>query len=1192
MKYIGELHVTGQGAYVSSQQHLLRNADITPDPDVQAFVNGLITQYNNAHPGHPVDEVVGYSNDDLVLDDRMKWWSADEYPWNGNDTAGQWITDAMKWKCDQIAWPSGGGCDLAMEAGGGVRADIPAGPVTYVQVYDTFPWADDTYVRVNMTGQDILNFLNAVDLDAGFSRELDVTAFDGIITSVKINGQPINTAANYKVAINNYMLAHPPSGYTWPSTAAAESDPASTLVRDSLSEFMRTVHSTPATAYSVGGDRYHFNGQYSGGFRVVITMMNDADSKPVFDDAFIRMLAATPETLARRGSRQVPTSLVNGDGSVVATNRLAEQELYRSFLGFKTGALQPGDIVEVLGKASFFGGDPEFVDQEGIYGDGQEFKIVGHDPSLAKPTFLSSIDTVLSSDYKNHYVKFLARKTATDTVADQNGASLKIWDKTAFTARTLPGNIGDILEITGVPTMESFSTRFRSDSAVVSTATLPGVGQVTSHVDALAAASSGPVTLTATTSVGGGGFALAPVADAEVASGSGNSNFGTTTNIFLQGTTAAGTFGIERGWFKFDLSAIPAGSTITSAVLQLWNWKSTGAAMPVEVRSSTTDTWTETGITYNNQPVLGNVLDTQTLASGVTNAWYSWDVTSFAQAQLAGDKIVSLVAKPVDENQAGAPSYGFDAKEFGSNAPVLRVQVSTGATAVASLNYFYRFSTDNSTWGSWTSVGSASTTAPYSMAFSFPNGVGYYEFYSVATDNLGHTETAPTYAQSSVHFMAASGSAQTITFGSLASSPVGSSLSLSATATSGLPVAFSSQTASVCSVSGAQATTLAVGTCTIAADQSGDVGYYLAAATVTSSFQVTGMPQSITFSPIGPLAVGGTTTLSATATSNLTVSFTSQTPSVCTVSGNVLTAVTTGNCTVAANQAGDSTTWSPAPQVTQSVTITSGSGGGTTPQTITFPTIADHALGSGSFTVTATASSGLVVTFVSQTTGVCTISGNTVSLISSGVCTLVASQGGDATYAAATPVSRSFTVTGSGGGGSGGSDADGPLPPWSIVLLALALAAAAKRRLQQGNFPQRGAFPAILILAVSCMLGGGQAAQAEGPDVGIYGQIDVSKFPHPAVINKKPVVADKAGRKLFARTIYLHVEPGQEWHWHANCRTYNACSTPVYFVTESWFVNVYLPAIGSRDGREQRYKMQAARERASARDQHEQHGEE
>jgi 2',3'-cyclic-nucleotide 2'-phosphodiesterase (5'-nucleotidase family) len=1188
MKYIGELHVTGTGRYVSSVQHLLRNSDITPDPDVQALVNNLISQFNAAHPGHPYDEVVGYTNDDLVLDDRMKWWSADEYPWNGNDTAGQWITDGMKWKCDQIAWPSGGGCDLAIEAGGGVRADIPAGPVKYVQIYETYPWADDTYVRVNMTGQDIINFLNANNLDVGFSRELDVTAFDGIIQSVKFNGQPIGLTTIYKVAVNNYMLAHPSGGYAWPSTIAAESDPSGILVRDSLPEFMRTAHGTPGTAYSVGGDRYHLNGQYSGGFQAVVTMMNDADSKPTFDDAFIRLLSATPETLSRRGSKQVPTSIVNSDGSVVASNRLSEQELYRSFLGFKTGALMPGDIIQVLGKASFFGGDPEFVDQEGVYGDGMEFKILGHDPSLAKPAFMASIDAFLNDNYKNHYVKFLAHKVASDTVADQNGASLKIWDRTGYTAASLPGSVGDTLELTGVPTMENFAFRFRSDGAVVSTKSLSTGAQVTSHVDALSAVSSQPITLTATALVSGGGYALGPVADAEVASGSASSNFGTSSNIFIQGTTATGTFGSERGWLKFDLSGIPAGSTISSAILQMWNWKSTGPALPVEARGSTTDTWTETGITWNSQPVLGNVLDTQTLASGVTNTWYYWNLTSLAQSQLNGDKTLSVVIKSVDESQTGGPSYGFDAKEFGSNAPVLRVVIQSTASSVAGVSYFYRFSSDNSTWGAWTAAGSANATAPYSSAFNFPNGLGYYEFYSVATDNLGNTEAAPVYAQSAVHYTTATGASQSITFGSVPSTPVGSSVSLSATATSGLPVSYTSQTPAVCSVNGSQVTTLAVGSCTITADQTGDVGYYLAATRVLSTFQVTGMPQSITFSDFGPLTVGATATLSATATSNLAVSFSSQTTSVCTVSGNTVTAVAVGTCSINANQPGDGAYWSAAPTVSKSATVSNtGGGGGATPQTINFPVLPDQALSTGHINVSATASSGLTVAFASQTSGVCTVSGNTVTLIAVGTCTIVASQVGDAIYAAATPVSHSFSVTSNSGPPPAGVDA--PLPLWAVVLLTLTLGIGILRRR-----PTNGTLASLLAITLGMVatLVVNPAARADDTDPGIYGRLDVSKFGHPPVIRREAVVANGAKHRTSSKAVYMHVAPGQEWHWQSYCRTYDACSVPVYFVTESWFVNVYLPAIGSRDGREQRYRINAARERASERESHHEPSEE
>jgi hypothetical protein len=101
---------------------------------------------------------------------------------------------------------------------------------------------------------------------------------------------------------------------------------------------------------------------------------------------------------------------------------------------------------------------------------------------------------------------------------------------------------------------------------------------------------------------------------------------------------------------------------------------------------------------------------------------------------------------------------------------------------------------------------------------------------------------------------------------------------------------------------------------------------------------------------------------------------------------------------------------------------------------------------------------------------------------------------------------------------------------------------------------------------------------------------DVSNFGHPPVIRREAVVANGAKHRRSSKPVYMHGVPGPEWHWRAYC--YDACFVPVYFVTESWFVNVYLPAIGSRDGREQRYRINAARERASERESHHEPSEE
>jgi hypothetical protein len=82
--------------------------------------------------------------------------------------------------------------------------------------------------------------------------------------------------------------------------------------------------------------------------------------------------------------------------------------------------------------------------------------------------------------------------------------------------------------------------------------------------------------------------------------------------------------------------------------------------------------------------------------------------------------------------------------------------------------------------------------------------------------------------------------------------------------------------------------------------------------------------QTIAFGAAPEVIVGTRGTVTATATSGLAVTFSSKTPSVCTVIGNTVTAAATGVCTILANQAGDAT-YQPAPQVAQTFTIGDGS---------------------------------------------------------------------------------------------------------------------------------------------------------------------------------------------------------------------------------------------------------------------------
>ncbi len=124
-----------------------------------------------------------------------------------------------------------------------------------------------------------------------------------------------------------------------------------------------------------------------------------------------------------------------------------------------------------------------------------------------------------------------------------------------------------------------------------------------------------------------------------------------------------------------------------------------------------------------------------------------------------------------------------------------------------------------------------------------------------------------------------------------ASGTIGGSSTLSATATSGLPVTFGSNTPAVCSVAGDIVSYAAVGTCTVTADQAGD-STYNPATQVTLDIAVAKADQVITNFISTPASgnVGDTTTLSATGgASGNPVTFGSNTLSVCTVAGNTVT---------------------------------------------------------------------------------------------------------------------------------------------------------------------------------------------------------------------------------------------------------------------------------------------------------------
>lgn len=142
--------------------------------------------------------------------------------------------------------------------------------------------------------------------------------------------------------------------------------------------------------------------------------------------------------------------------------------------------------------------------------------------------------------------------------------------------------------------------------------------------------------------------------------------------------------------------------------------------------------------------------------------------------------------------------------------------------------------------------------------------------------------------------------------------------------------------------------------------------------------------------------------LMAVATSGLPVTFTSNTPAICTVVDGMLVPVKPGECSVTATQPGDSTyVPASAQQLFKVVKQT---------QRITVTSPGFQQIDATPAPLVATSDSGLAVSFASTTPEVCTVSGTTLTLVSRGSCAITATQEGNDNYEVAPAQSFQFVV--------------------------------------------------------------------------------------------------------------------------------------------------------------------------------------
>jgi subtilisin family serine protease len=161
---------------------------------------------------------------------------------------------------------------------------------------------------------------------------------------------------------------------------------------------------------------------------------------------------------------------------------------------------------------------------------------------------------------------------------------------------------------------------------------------------------------------------VAAEADAYVRDGtSAGTNFGTATTLLVKNTSSAGNN--RRSYLRFPLGAVTG--SVASAKLRLFGSRPAATASTDSAFAVATNSWSETGITWNNKPALG-AQQGGSVTVTTTARYYEWDVTSFVRSsKTAGATAVSF-AVAMDQLVGDSPDT-FNSREAAANRPDLQI---------------------------------------------------------------------------------------------------------------------------------------------------------------------------------------------------------------------------------------------------------------------------------------------------------------------------------------------------------------------------------------------------------------------------------------------------------------------------------------------------------------------------------------
>ncbi|MDO4564183.1 MAG: 5'-nucleotidase C-terminal domain-containing protein [Clostridia bacterium] len=234
LENVGKMTITAEG--IVTELIPLEEAEV--DKDTSDYLVSIASLYNA-----DLQTVVAHTNFDLTVNDPA---TGSRIIRSQETNLGDLAADAYRDQLDS---------DIAFVNGGGVRANIPAGDITYGQILTVHPFGNMACL-VEVTGQQVLDALEwgnrmvGVGENGGFLQvsgitfEVDPNVENGCVVdaagmwaghtgeyrvkNVMVGGEPLDLEAKYTLASHNYMLKSQGDGYAMFGTANV------TLLRDEV----------------------------------------------------------------------------------------------------------------------------------------------------------------------------------------------------------------------------------------------------------------------------------------------------------------------------------------------------------------------------------------------------------------------------------------------------------------------------------------------------------------------------------------------------------------------------------------------------------------------------------------------------------------------------------------------------------------------------------------------------------------------------------------------------------------------------------------------------------------------------------------------------------------------------------------------------------------------------------------------